>query len=179
MEDGEVEPGNSNSHCCLSLQLVHKCKWIASYKREVSQSASHSEVNLYHRCTWPWGTSNLRSRSSCQVQVAMTLNIVWHSQLKPELRNSCGCSSEGSSWYHSDSHTLALVMEQVKDLSVTKLVSNCFQEKKDSCFWHLALSPCFHRPQRGHPTIAMLALSAFSHTLRGSRTNKPRDISAL
>lgn len=63
-------------------------------------------------------------------------------------------------------------MQQVKDLSVTKLVSNCFQEKKihgiyDSYIWHLANFPCVHRLQRWDLTIAVMALSAVSHTLRG------------
>lgn len=60
----------------FSIELLKEFKWIVSYKTEISQSTSHSEVNSRHRCTWLWGSRNLRSRYGCQVQVAMTLNIV-------------------------------------------------------------------------------------------------------
>lgn len=76
-------------------------------------------------------------------------------------------------------------MQQVKDLSVTKLVSSCFQEKKkihgiyDSCIWHLANFPCVQRPQRWDLTTAVTTLSVVFHTPRGPETQKPGDISIL
>lgn len=107
----------------------------------------------------------------------MTLNTEGHSQSGPE--PIILGAIQMRALLHIDSYTLATVMQQVKDLSVTKLVSSCFQEKHThtSPPWHirsfiltLGTFPHIHSPYREAPTNTNLAFSDISHTLRHSET---------
>ena len=66
-------------------------------------------------------------------------------------------------------------MQQVKDLSVTQSVSSCFQEKKKSMAYTTIASDTRQvsrvpRPQRGGLTVAVMTVSAVSHTATGPGT---------
>lgn len=68
----------------------------------------------------------------------------------------------------------------MKDLSVTQLVSSCFQEKKKSVAYKTLASDAWHTsrvrgPQRGLAT-AVMAVRAVSHTRGAPRHRTPGDI---